>query len=198
MPETQGGALCDPKTFEKLRKELGSFTVTDVFPMAHHPWGDDNGKGELVPRRRVLPVYPASWNPGNVGEDQIPWFVLFQSMEERLNQIVGVLARLSAGEKVVLPSSVPLQISEKGLSFESDCPYVPGQFLFLLMDLPVFPPVEIQVKARVLAVRDAHSGNSPPRYTVLALFEDLSPRLCDQLVQYMVVRQRESIHSNSR
>ena len=198
MPEPQGSTLCDPETFETLLKELGSFTVADVLPLVHQRWEESGGTGGVVPRRRVLPVYPASWNPGNAGEDQIPWLVLFQSLEERLNQMVGVLARLSAGEKVVLPSPVPLRISEKGLSFASSRPYDPGQPLFLLLDLPVFPPAELQVRARVLGVRESSSETPPFRYTVLALFEALSPRLSDQLVQYMVARQREAIQEGFR
>ena len=198
MPESQGTTLCDPETFETLLKELGSFTVADVLPLVHQRWEESGGTGWVVPRRRVLPVYPASWNPGNAGEDQIPWLVLFQSLEERLNQMVGVLARLSAGEKVVLPSPVPLRISEKGLSFASSRPYDPGQHLFLLIDLPVFPPAELQVRARVLGVRESSSETLPFRYTVLALFDKLSPRLSDQLVQYMVARQREAIQEGFR
>ncbi|MHB8423135.1 MAG: PilZ domain-containing protein [Leptospirales bacterium] len=176
-----------------LLQELGSFSVNDTIPLAHQRWDGRGGKEGLIPRRKVLPVYPSSWNPGNIGEDQIPWLVLFQSFEERLNQVVGILASLSAGEKVVLPVSVPLQISEKGISFSSPQPYSSGDVLFLLLDLPIFPPVEIQAKARVLGVLDESSGNPPFPYLVLALFEELSPRMSDHLVQYIVARQREEI-----
>lgn len=198
MPESQGVSLCDSGTYETLFRELGTFFVSDVLPLDHRRWDGAVGNGAIVPRRRVLPVYPSSWNPGNMGDDQIPWLVLFQSLEERMNQIVGVLARLSAGEEVVLPASVPVKVSEKGISFSSARPYSSGEILSLLFDLPVFPPVEIQSKARVLGVLDKNPGDPSIRYMVLALFEELHPRMSDHLVQYIVARQREAIQEGFR
>ncbi len=191
MPEAPPEVtLCDRETFEGLKKEMGPFFVSDVFPIAHDSARSESPDETLVPRRRILPVYPSSWGSR---EEQVPWLFLFQSLDERLNQMMTVLGKVSRGETVVFPRPSCVQISGTGLLFGSHRPYEPDERIVLLLDLPVFPPVEIQTAGRVLGSMkgDGKGGNDP--YCVVALFEKMSPRFQDQLVQYIVVRQREEI-----
>ncbi len=177
----------------RKRKVLGEFTVFDVLPLVFQTPAD-RGAGSLVPRRPVLPIYPSSWTSGS-SEDQIPWLVLFQSMEERLNQMMLILARLSSGEKVNLPVPVPVEISSTGMVFPSEKAYSSGESLHILIDLPVFPPLEMDVLAHVSA---CSLSSREPGTDVLVGFDSLSAGLRDSLLQYIVVRQREEIRQGQK
>ncbi len=180
---------------ERKRKILGDFTVIDTLPLVIQTSSDSNA-GFLVPRRPVLPVYPSSWVSGS-SEDQIPWLILFQSMEERLNQMMLILARLSSGEKVRLPVPVPVEISSSGMVFSSEEPYPAGESLHLLIDLPVFPPLELDTRVRVIA-SFSPEDRSGEQTEVLVSFDSLSSGLRDRLLQYIVVRQREEIRQGQK
>ncbi len=195
MPErTPSGKLLGEKEFSARKREvLGDFTVFDVLPLVIQS-PEDRNAGSLVPRRSVLPIYPASWTSGP-SENQIPWLVLFQSMEERLNQMMLILARLSSGEKVRLPVPVKVEISSSGIVFPSDFSYPENEALHLLIDLPIFPPMEMDVLARVSACAQSPEGT---RTDVLVAFDPLPSGLRDQLLQYIVVRQREEIRQGQK
>jgi hypothetical protein len=191
MPEKPPEAtLCDRETFEGLKKEMGPFFVSDVFPIAHESARSASPGETLVPRRRILPVYPSSWG---AQDEQIPWLLLFQSLDERLNQMMTVLGKVSRREAVVLPKPSYVQISGSGLMFGSHVLYEPDERIVLLLDLPVFPPVEIETAGRVLGAMKGDGQDGADPYRVVALFEKMSPRFQDQLVQYIIVRQREEI-----
>lgn len=191
MPDTPPEAnLCDRETFEGLKKEMGPFFVSDVFPIAHASVDSGGSGGTLVPKRRILPVYPSSW--GNQDE-QVPWLLLFQSLDERIHRIMAVLDKMSRGEEVSLPGPASLQISGAGIAFGSRVPYRSGERIVLQLDLPVFPPADIETAARVLGSTKGEPNDGPEPYRVVALFETMAPRSQDQLVQYIVVRQREEI-----
>jgi len=67
--------------------------------------------------------------------------------------------------------------------------------LHLLIDLPVFPPMEMDVLARVSACAQSPEGT---RTDVLVAFDPLPSGLRDQLLQYIVVRQREEIRQGQK
>lgn len=191
MPDEELRSGSGREAFISLKKKtLGEFTVHDVLPMVVQTVPEKTS-GSLVPRRSILPVYPSSWTSGP-SEGQIPWLVLFQSMEERLNQMMVILARISSGEPVRLPKPVQVEISEAGILFRSERMYPSGDVLHLLIDLPVFPPVELEACARAVGAVDC-GGEEGGRYEILASFEGLPVDLRDRLLQYIVVRQREEI-----
>ena len=175
------------------RRVLGEFTVFDVLPLVIQSPAERTA-GFLVPRRPVLPIYPSSWTSGS-SENQIPWLVLFQSMEERLNQMMLILARLSSGEKVRLPVPVKVEISASGLVFPSEHSYPAEEPLHLLIDLPVFPPMEMDVLAHVSGCSPSSEGSGTD---VLVAFDPLPAGLRDRLLQYIVVRQREEIRQGRK
>jgi len=195
MPERMpSGKLLGEKEFSVRKREvLGDFTVFDVLPLVIESPAERKA-GSLVPRRSVLPIYPASWTSGP-SENQIPWLVLFQSMEERLNQMMLILARLSSGEKVRLPVPVRVEISSSGMVFPSEHSYPENEALHLLIDLPVFPPLEIDLLAHVSACTLSSEGTGTE---VLVAFDSLPTGLRDQLLQYIVVRQREEIRQGQK
>ena len=191
MPDREPRSGSGGEEFISLKKKtLGEFTVHDILPMVVQTLPEKTS-GSLVPRRSILPVYPSSWTSGS-SESQIPWLVLFQSMEERLNQMMVILARISSGEPVRLPKPVLVEISEAGILFRSERMYPAGDVLHLLIDLPVFPPVELEARARAVGSSD-RGREEEGRYEVLASFEGLPVDLRDRLLQYIVVRQREEI-----
>lgn len=191
MPDAEPRSGSGREEFISLKKKtLGEFTVHDTLPMVVQTL-PEKISGSLVPRRSILPVYPSSWTSGP-SEGQIPWLVLFQSMEERLNQMMVILARISSGEPVRLPIPVPVEISEAGILFSSERMYPEGDILHLLIDLPVFPPVELETRARAVGAVD-RGREEEGRYEILASFEGLPVDLRDRLLQYIVVRQREEI-----
>jgi hypothetical protein len=79
--------------------------------------------------------------------------------------------------------------------FPSEHSYPEDEALHLLIDLPVFPPLEIDLLAHVSACTLSSEGTGTE---VLVAFDSLPTGLRDQLLQYIVVRQREEIRQGQK
>ncbi len=150
---------------------------------------DDTGGASLplAPpafRRRPLIAFPRA---ATLPESEVPWVGLFQSLDMRLGRILDSLGRLSRGEPLLLPEVVPVRLSEAAATFSSRTAPAPGTSGRLLVELPTLPVFEIDCPVTVASCQPQPSGGN----LVTVLWKGLEGEMHENLLQYLILRQRE-------
>ena len=162
--------------------------VEDRLPLLFLP--DNNNDGPSLPiaspafRRRPLIAFPRA---ASLPESEVPWIGLFQSLDMRLGRILDSLGRLSRGEPILLPEVLPVRLSEAAATFPSRLSPAPGTFGRLLLELPTLPVFEIDSPVTVVSCQP----QSPGENLVTTLWKGLEGEMRENLLQYLILRQRE-------
>ncbi len=161
--------------------------VEDRLPLLFLP---DNNDGPSLPiaspafRRRPLIAFPRA---ASLPESEVPWIGLFQSLDMRLGRILDSLGRLSRGEPILLPEVLPVRLSEAAATFPSRLSPAPGTFGRLFLELPTLPVFEIDSPVTVVSCQP----QSPGENLVTTLWKGLEGEMRENLLQYLILRQRE-------
>lgn len=180
MPEASASPLGEPSSHPSLN-------VEDRLPLLFLP---DDGQEPTLPlsspafRRRPLIAFPRA---ASLPESEVPWVGLFQSLDMRLGRILDSLGRLSRGEPLLLPEVLPIRLSEVAATFPTRTSPPPGSSGRLLVELPTLPVFEIDCPVAVISCQPQPSGGN----LVTALWKGLEGEMHENLLQYLILRQRE-------
>lgn len=143
-------------------------------------------------RRRPLIAFP---NASGLSDAEIPWIGLYQSLDLRMAQILDSLDRLSRGVPLLLPRVVPVRLSERALTFQSPDRLEPGRSGSVTVELPTLPVREIGCDLRIL---ECLPGQGDAGFIVTGEWVGLGTEMREALLQYLILRQRETLSFQGR
>jgi len=171
---------------EIFDKERDSFRVDDILFLKTRKLSKD----ELpYTRSRVLTGFSLeASDAGPVGEALQPelWKMLV-TINKKLDQIMERLSLES--EKFMAIENRQVNMSESGMRFSVDERMNEGDIIEIKMILPEYPPVGILIYGRV--VRVIHSRENRYDIAVHFLESDIDGKVKDEIVKYLLKRQRE-------
>jgi len=116
-------------------------------------------------------------------------FKAIQALETKLNYLIGMDVLRDSGQK--LPEERLANISATGMSFSTEASLSAGDRMKITMVLPLFPPVFVEIPARV--VRMKGMGKEKKRVSVTFVFR------CEyeetSLIKYVFKLQREQVRA---
>lgn len=164
-------ALLTPEDYERIKKEFGEGKRGLAGGMASFP----------------LQIKPGEWEKAEVAQQDLIIIQMLLGIHQKLDRLLKLLE-----EKEVSPFqeglAIAIDISGSGMRLEIDKELQYGNILHLKFDLPIIPPVALEVLGKVMWVKAL--AQEPKKYHSGVHFTSINEGDRDLIIRYTFLRQR--------
>ncbi|MCX7966099.1 MAG: PilZ domain-containing protein [Syntrophorhabdaceae bacterium] len=121
-----------------------------------------------------------------------PLYTYLKIIDRKLDLILDILSERADDTKIYTTGHIDVNLSASGIRFQTEAPMKNGDFVELIIILPVYPLIRISALCRVIRC-DSVTIDGQSKYEVSLHYVVINENDRDRLIRYILIKEREML-----